>query len=74
MALRCKAVCYDSRPCFAKVAPSEYVNRCTCSILMSGFPNGKCKFCKPKRDETDGVSYPVDTHYLLRGGPTGYGS
>jgi hypothetical protein len=60
-----KGICKDTRPCFAKNKDAYGYN--LCGILTDGFPNGKCKFCKPRRDVTDGKLYPARTHYLYRG-------
>ena len=47
--------CVDSRNCFGR----NRLNPSLCGLLMSGYEkNGQCKFCKPKRGETNGVYYP----------------
>lgn len=43
--------CNDCRECFARTKDGK------CTILVSGYENGKCPFCKPDRDVTDGVTY-----------------
>jgi len=46
------ATCRDSRECFAKKEGH------LCKILMESYEDGKCPFCKPEREVTDGVRYP----------------
>lgn len=49
--------CHDSRPCFAKGESITGVVRCR--ILSEGYKiDGECKFCKLKREITNGVHYP----------------
>lgn len=49
--------CHDSRPCFAKRESMGGVIRCR--ILSEVYKaDGECKFCKPKRETTNGVHYP----------------
>lgn len=43
--------CFDERECFAKN------NKHRCELLNSTFADGKCPFCKPKSDYTNGVHY-----------------
>ena len=57
--LKERAICHDSRDCFAKMKFPGYSKHNACSILEEGFPNGKCKFCKPSQLVTNGVYYPV---------------
>jgi hypothetical protein len=52
--------CKDKRKCFAKV-PRNF--RTGCSILIKGYRDGKCPFCKPDRDVTDGKRYSHEMHY-----------
>ena len=49
--------CVESRPCFAKNRESKYVK---CRILTSTYPDGKCPFCKPEMEVTNGKRYPFD--------------
>lgn len=61
-------ICVDIRPCFAK-------NKLThkCGILepnkdgLSGYVDGECPFCKPKREVTNGIEYPFDPYYVPSG-------
>jgi len=46
-----KPRCKDSRPCFARKD-----GHCVC--LISTYPDGKCPFCKPEMEVTNGVYYP----------------
>ena len=48
--------CNDKRECFARDSGK-------CTVLKSGYEPGKCPFCKPKRDETDGVKYQYKKRY-----------
>lgn len=45
-------ICIDERPCFARFE-SE------CTLLEDTYPEGECPFCKPERDVTNGVRYPM---------------
>jgi len=49
--------CNDDRKCFAK---GEHGN---CIILVEGYTNGKCPFCKPDREKTGRRRYPRDLNY-----------
>lgn len=42
--------CKDPRTCFGRKE-----GRCT--ILLRGYEEGKCSFCKPFRDITNGIVY-----------------
>lgn len=46
-----KPKCKDTRPCFARKE-----GRCIC--LSETYPEGKCPFCKPEMEVTNGVFYP----------------
>lgn len=48
--------CNDSRECFAKYRTYGHRNKCT--ILDCTYADGKCPFCKRRRDETNGKFYP----------------
>lgn len=50
--------CFEERPCFAR-------GNGRCSLLKYvENKSGKCAFCKPKRDVTNGVHYPINRHYI----------
>lgn len=67
-------VCVDSRNCFAKGAITGQ-----CMILMGkknqmtgevmpAYENGKCVFCKPVQNVTNGVEYPTPADLKIPGG------
>lgn len=45
--------CYDERECFARQN-----GKCT---ILNEAPTDVCKFCKPRRDVTNGKAYPSYT-------------
>ena len=50
--------CFDTRNCFARVEGR-------CALLKHiDYKDGKCPFCKPVRDETNGVRYPINRQYI----------
>ena len=53
-------VCQDSRECGMRIKKGEHKGKC--SALEYGYEDGKCPFCKPYRDYTNGIYYP---HYSL---------
>ena len=52
--------CKDSRPCFGRVNGG-------CTLLGVNvkrmYEDGKCPFCKPHRDITNGVYYPPKEYF-----------
>lgn len=54
--------CNEPDRCFAKKDRFRY-GKPTCSILSENYPEGKCPFKKPIRDETNGVYYPCKIDY-----------
>lgn len=56
--------CYQDGPCFGKTKiGKEYI----CTVLNSPYaPYEKCPNQKPRREETNGVIYPIGIRY--RGG------
>lgn len=48
-------VCQDSRPCGGRDARTG-----RCRPLESGYPDGKCPFCKPDFNYTNGEYYGYD--------------
>ena len=51
--------CYEERPCFAK-------ERGRCALLKMTYKDGACPFCKPDRDVTNGVYYPIEYNYAVK--------
>ena len=49
-------VCEESRPCFAqrlRIADKKI----HCTLLTESYENGKCPFCKPFQNITNGKEY-----------------
>ena len=57
--------CNDSRPCFAKVVfpVKGGKTKQVCTILVKGYKANTCPFCKPRREVTNGKTYPYDYTY-----------
>lgn len=50
--------CFDKRKCFAREDGR-------CALLKHiDYKDGKCPFCKPVRDVTNGVKYPINRQYI----------
>ena len=52
MGLKPLPKCNDSRPCFAR----NLAGKCG-TLIETPEEDGSCKFCKPKREVTNGVKY-----------------
>ena len=50
--------CDEMRACFGKSKSGK-----RCRILTETYQDGKCPFCKEKRDITDGKYYPYQKNY-----------
>lgn len=50
--------CNDSRKCFGKTQTGS-----ECKVLTRTYRDGKCPFCKPERDVTNGRRYPYSKMY-----------
>lgn len=57
-----RVICNEEGRCFAKVDRNRY-SKPTCSLLYENYPEGKCPFKKPIRDETNGIFYPCKSDY-----------
>ena len=57
--------CMDTRPCFGKheseATPGKML--CDCLDKTAKYPDGKCPFCKTRRDVTNGRVYPYNRNY-----------
>lgn len=64
MAVKPNPTCHDRRKCFAQEQLGR--TRKICTILHATYQEGKCPFCKPVRDMTDGKAYPRNENYVGR--------
>ena len=68
-----KPICIDSRECFAKIRDKDGsgkpCNKCVILTNISGYDDGDCPFCKPKRGYTDGVYYPYKRNFGATSNP-----
>lgn len=64
--------CHDSRECFAKTEMEDGRQRCSILVIEQTktkkrkkqlYQDGKCPFCKPNKEITNGKEYP----YVNRG-------
>lgn len=54
--------CKDTRACFARDAKEN------CTLLIVGYPEGECPFCKAERNSKEGIEHErfMGLHYRIQ--------